>query len=137
MDTPLTAAQLIHRRRTELGISQDEAAKRAGIARRTFQEVESGQRRPMVRTLFKLDTALGLEPGDLAALDTEPDDPALAPIVNELVGMIRSFTGRTTLETARIQLMRLRLAELEGEPDDGSRPATAGDPAETSGPPAR
>lgn len=62
----------IHAKRVGLDLSKSEAASRAGVSRRTWHEIEEGQRPgPSARTLAQLDEVLGLAPGTLFAMSTK------------------------------------------------------------------
>lgn len=64
----LVGAQLaenIERRRTELGISQAECARRAEVSVSEIAVLEAGDRQPLATTLKKVAAALDWEPSDL------------------------------------------------------------------------
>lgn len=62
-------------RRTELGWSQARLARRTGLRRETIVRLERGRRSPNADTVFRLQAALNLEPGDLV-----PAWPEWSPI---------------------------------------------------------
>src|SRR5262249_29830605 len=53
-------AATLRRERTRAGISLTELARRAGIAKSTLSQLESGSGNPSVETLWALGTALGV-----------------------------------------------------------------------------
>jgi transcriptional regulator with XRE-family HTH domain len=68
----------LHRRRLELGLSQEELAYAAGITRSHYQQLEKGHSRPdrsanpSLRTLVALSRVLGVHAADLLPKD-QPD----------------------------------------------------------------
>jgi transcriptional regulator with XRE-family HTH domain len=57
----------LRRLRTEVGLSQEELADRAGVHRTYISSVERGQRNVSLENIFGLATALGVDPRDLIA----------------------------------------------------------------------
>jgi DNA-binding XRE family transcriptional regulator len=53
-------ASLVRGRRTDLELSQDELAKRAGLARKTVIELERGSSTPSIESVLRLVGAFGL-----------------------------------------------------------------------------
>lgn len=53
--------QALRSRRRELGLTQEELGRRAGLAAKHVSRIESGTHEPRVSTLFALISALGLE----------------------------------------------------------------------------
>ena len=66
------------RERERLGLSQRELARKAGVAYKTLQLLESGRHDPRWSTLTKIGSALGLPPASLvsalAGAPTRADD---------------------------------------------------------------
>jgi ribosome-binding protein aMBF1 (putative translation factor) len=62
-----TLAQVLERRRQEVGISQEELSKRAGISRTYLSDIERGLRNISVGTLTKLAAAMAISPSKLLA----------------------------------------------------------------------
>jgi transcriptional regulator with XRE-family HTH domain len=54
-------ATRIRAARTSAGLSQEEAASRAGIGYKRWQEIEGGAANPTIRTLDRIATTLGVE----------------------------------------------------------------------------
>jgi transcriptional regulator with XRE-family HTH domain len=74
METPLTAiARALRRERERVGLSLTELARRAGIAKSTLSQLESGSGNPSVETLWALGVALGVPFSRLV-------DPPTAPV---------------------------------------------------------
>lgn len=67
----MSASQRVIRRRTELGWSQTELAKRAGLHQSTVSEIESGAW-PRDPTKARLAQALGVDPHDVWPLSEAP-----------------------------------------------------------------
>jgi len=68
--------EIIEERRLELGLTKSEAARRAGVSRGTWHEIESGRRAQMLAgTLALFDSALSLERGTLRRLSTRGQRP--------------------------------------------------------------
>lgn len=55
----------LRRRRAEIGISQEELARRAGLNRTYYGEVETGKRNIALLNIEKLSLALGVTPSTL------------------------------------------------------------------------
>jgi ribosome-binding protein aMBF1 (putative translation factor) len=67
-------AQAIYDRRTALGLSQSELAKRAGMTQPAINRLETGTTLPSSRTLFRI--ARALDAGLVVAFDTHLTDAA-------------------------------------------------------------
>lgn len=107
--------QLVRQRRHQLNLSQAGAAHRAGIARRTWYEIELDHRRGSDLTLTAMEKVLGLEPGTLTALHVAPKDDDLAGIRRELVRLIGQLTTREELEQARLDLLRRQYETVKAQ----------------------
>ena len=63
-DAPIMIlAQAIRRERLQSGMSVSDLARRAGVAKSTLSQLESGLGNPSIETLWALATALGSAPG--------------------------------------------------------------------------
>lgn len=58
-------AENLRKVRKQKGISQEELAARAGLDLTTVNELENGNREPMLNTIVKLAKALGVSPKQL------------------------------------------------------------------------
>ena len=58
--SPGQIGRILRERRMELGFSQDEAARRAGVSRPWLSAVENGKTSPQINELLRLAHALGL-----------------------------------------------------------------------------
>jgi transcriptional regulator with XRE-family HTH domain len=58
-------AVVIRRRRTELGLSQEDVAHAMGVATRHYQKLEAGELNPTFMTLLKAAEALEIDPSAL------------------------------------------------------------------------
>lgn len=65
----------LRRAREEVGITQDELAKRSGLHRTSISLLELGKREPRLETIFRLAKGLGMSPG--ALLDRVAREQAL------------------------------------------------------------
>ena len=82
MVAPQTTAhrigQLVQRRRSELGMDQSDLVKAAGVDPKTVRGLEKGTRWPRDASLFRIEVALGLEPGTIKLWRAYPDELAEA-----------------------------------------------------------
>jgi transcriptional regulator with XRE-family HTH domain len=82
---PGTLGARLHALRLRAGLSQQEAAERAGISTRALRDIEHGRVvRPQPRTLRRVAEAFGLSGGEIDELVSlvsaaDPDGPAAAP----------------------------------------------------------
>jgi len=67
----------LQRLRHEATMSQEELARRAGIARPTLSKLEAQQSRARISTVRKLADALGVEPKDLLGPESNESSPPL------------------------------------------------------------
>jgi transcriptional regulator with XRE-family HTH domain len=58
----------IREKREAAGLSVSEAARRAGLHRLHWHQLETGLRDPTVKTIYKIAGALKMKPGDLLNL---------------------------------------------------------------------
>jgi transcriptional regulator with XRE-family HTH domain len=65
-------AARIREERTAAGLSQEEAAARASIGYKRWQQIESGRLNPTVRTLVRIAGALGVELWDIVRPSKRP-----------------------------------------------------------------
>lgn len=80
--TAQVVAKMVERRRVDLGMSRDAAARKAGINRVTWARVESGERIQQVN-LAKVERTLGWEAGHLSAIlagHRDPDADVMASV---------------------------------------------------------
>jgi transcriptional regulator with XRE-family HTH domain len=61
-------AHNLRRIRTQVGLSQEELAYRAGLHRTYISSIERGQRNVSLENIFLIAEALGIEPGELLKL---------------------------------------------------------------------
>ena len=71
-------AERLQERRAELGLSQAELARRAGVSQSSLLRVEEGGRSCTVGTLAKLAKGLGIEPAELLAEIVDRPKPTKA-----------------------------------------------------------
>lgn len=75
--------EAVHKRRSELGISQEELAQRAGLHRTYISDIERGARNPTLKTLSRLAVALELSASKLIRM-AEADRPELCYGQNDI-----------------------------------------------------
>lgn len=120
-EKPLALAARVHRWRIERGLTQDQLAQRAGIARSTLSKIENGLLSPTFEILLKLATGFGVEVSALLRPDTpirlsgrmqmEPAQPAteIAYPNNRFAALAPHLKGRAfqsaivTFTTTRIE----------------------------------
>jgi DNA-binding XRE family transcriptional regulator len=86
-------ATYIRRRRIELDITKAEAARRAGVSRRTWHEVEAGDRTTSTAvTLAQFDQALQLPEGTLWRLTASSTLQAADDLKRRAVALVRSMS---------------------------------------------
>jgi transcriptional regulator with XRE-family HTH domain len=144
--TSLSLADFIRNRRVELDITKSEAARRAGVSRRTWHEVEEGIRITSTAvTLAQFDQALQLLPGTLFSLTTRSVNRQAESLRQRAHDLVRAMTTdeleyfishrgtetvpqllrelteehrRLTREVERLRLFVLPDAVSEKNPDD-------------------
>lgn len=109
-------ARTIRQRRVQLGHSQAHAAEQAGVARRTWYEIELGHRRGSDGTLERMDRVLKLEPGTLRALDVAPasTDDGLAEERAAVFELILELTAEQVTDLRR-HVLRMRVKAMQAE----------------------
>lgn len=85
-------AEYIHRRRVELDLTKAEAARRAGLSRRTWHLVETGERTDSTAvTLSQFDQALQLPEGTLWELSAKSTIQAAKTLRQQAIALVRSM----------------------------------------------
>src|SRR6266403_1553091 len=69
-------AQRIRERARELGLSDAEVARRAGLSQRRYGYYATGEREPNLATLIRICEVLGATPNDLLLLSGKPPPPS-------------------------------------------------------------
>jgi transcriptional regulator with XRE-family HTH domain len=119
LDAEITAAETIARtvrqRRTQLGLTQGEAAGLAGLSRRSWSQIELGRREGRDSTLVAVEEAIQLPAGSLLALRREPRDNELAVLKRQLVDMIHELTSVQLVKQVRADVLRRQLAAIQAE----------------------
>ena len=122
----MSLGEYIRDRRVALDITKSEAARRAGVSRRTWHEVEEGQRTASTAvTLSQFDQALQLPEGTLYAMtarSTSQRTEGLRQRAAELVRAmtteeLEAFVESNGIHTVRDMFDQLRadIAELRSE----------------------
>jgi transcriptional regulator with XRE-family HTH domain len=119
IDTRAAIGEFIHRRRLALDITKSEAARRAGVSRRTWHEIEEGQRSmSSAETLALLDQALQQEEGTLYGMTSKPLDKRVEQLRRQAVDLISSLSlaelelAVDTMTTSSAGSIRADLDEL-------------------------
>lgn len=104
-------------RRKELGLSQTEAAQRAGMSLRAYQNFESGQTKPQEDNLDGIIRALGLaEEQEVIAEETRSEWPRDVQVYLDMVGAYLA----TLDDETRIQWMREQTRKIFVPREDNS-----------------
>lgn len=116
-----TLANFVRNRRVELDLTKAEAARRAGVSRRTWNEVEYGHRTTSSAvTLSQFDQALQLKEGTLFAMSADAVLVRVRALRAEMLERVRKMsaeqmesflTGTSTATAAVEEVVRLN-AEL-------------------------
>lgn len=137
-----TIGEFIRERRLALDLTKSEAAQRAGVARRTWHDIEDDKRTATELTLRQFDQALQLPEGTLWAMTAQSANQQIEALRQRAVTIVYGMTtGRLQefVETsggvdslrAELQAIRATVEELRsmfGDPPSGSsvrRPAAA------------
>ena len=95
----------IREARDSLGFSLEEAAFRADISRTQFSRIERGISFPSVTTLCRVEKALQLPKGSLAALTITPDESELAtfeyPLKSEDIDRLKTKKNLSIVVSVR------------------------------------
>lgn len=145
-------AELIYAKRELLGLTKSAAARRAGLSRETWFQLEKGQRvETRAGTLDRIDVALDWPPGTLRGLLGR--GPVMTPTVeptptsvdqlwrNRAAAVLATLSGNQLMLVTRYA----ELVSLHGMLDDdihtrvasdagGVQPAVEGDPGTAGGP---
>lgn len=106
MDTPMKQA------REKRGLTQEVVAKRAGMSRSHYAEIESGKKPFNSLKAIKIAAALEIEPGDLYPAGERPADAAEKEEFMELLDQLGRTRFEKLLQEARDQV---RLEDLDRE----------------------
>lgn len=112
-----SVAQVVRRRRLELGLSQAAAAELAGVSRKTWCDVELGYRRGGDDTLALMTAVLQL-PASLTEIAVDIPSPRsgpapeLGPLRQEVIDLIL-LLPREELEQARVAILRRKVERLQ------------------------
>ena len=106
--------QRLRRRARELGLSDAEIARRAGLTTTRYGHYVSDYREPDLVTFGRICGVLGITPNHLLAFEAEPDgmEAARALVVHSAAVM-----DAATLETAAKVMQALAISSLRVEPD--------------------
>lgn len=126
--------ETIRNARVALRLNKSDAAVRAGISRRTWHEIEAGQRPTSTpQTLAAIDRVLGFREGTLWGMTAQAADIETQQLLDEAIEIVRQMSGdREQLEafvrSAGRESVHARLDELERQlaalrAADGDRPA--------------
>jgi transcriptional regulator with XRE-family HTH domain len=112
-------AQRIRERARELGLSDAEVARRAGLSERRYSYYATGEREPNLATLVAICGVLAATPNDLLLPEAKP--PALSDR-DRLIARISAATNDLTLDDLDLAACQLEcLSAHRGDPNP--RPA--------------
>lgn len=92
-------------RTKELGISQADVARRAGLSERRYSNYVTGRREPDLATLVRIAVVLQTTPDKLLSLGT--DDPASEPLARQRIRAAISVLSAEDLERVAIMVEAL------------------------------
>lgn len=103
------------RRREQLGISQIELARQAGVDPKTLRSLETGAREIQIKSRAAIVAALGWPPGALDRVRSgdEPDSPPVRP--NSVDSIVETVLSKEGANPTPQQLRELRKALEESE----------------------
>jgi transcriptional regulator with XRE-family HTH domain len=87
-----TLARRLQERARQLGISNAEAARRAGLEERRYAHYVAGRREPDLVTLVRIASALGTSPNWMLGVSTITSDPELADFIERFVNAANGMT---------------------------------------------
>ena len=98
---PLQFGRQVQRRRKDMGISQEELARQAGLSRNYISIIERGEATNVsMRTISGIALALGTEPREL--VDSDNQDPSLIPPALRQLALADGLSYETVDRLARI-----------------------------------
>ncbi|MDQ0560496.1 transcriptional regulator with XRE-family HTH domain [Rhizobium mesoamericanum] len=87
-----TLAKRLQERARQLGISNAEAARRAGLEERRYAHYVSGRREPDLITLVRIASALGTSPNWMLGVSTITGDPDVADFIERFANAANGMT---------------------------------------------
>jgi transcriptional regulator with XRE-family HTH domain len=94
LDDAQAIGRLVRSRRLALDMTKSEAARRASVSRRTWHEIEEGQRSTTTaETLVLFDQVLGLEEGFLLAMTAKGRNAEVEQLRRRLAELARHMTS--------------------------------------------
>lgn len=101
----------LRERARQLGISNAEAARRAGLDERRYAHYASGRRQPNLQTLLTISNSLGTTPNWLlGVVSNDEKDAAKAELVERFKNAARAMTAEQ-LETFIIQAEAIAISK--------------------------
>lgn len=91
-DMTMKFAKALHNRRKELGLSQEELAKKVGTRKQVVSKYELGQRSPKVEMANAFAEALGTTLDELLEVEKEEQTIIEDPEINIVSGMMETMT---------------------------------------------
>jgi DNA-binding XRE family transcriptional regulator len=118
-------------RRSELGLTQTDLARAAGVGMRTIQNLEAGKRlQPIIRT--KIERALGWEPGEFRRIAEQDQPVSLTPrsLRREIMknGDLTSEEKEAVIEAIEAALRAEHADPAPGAAGERRRPASLSGP---------
>lgn len=100
-------AKNLKARAQELGISNAEAARRAGISERRYGNYVTGYRQPDLQTLVRIAAALHCTPNDLLGVAGDQQDNSDAGRLRREIAAAIAVLNQRHLETLLVQVRAL------------------------------
>lgn len=97
-------AQRIRERARELGLSDAEVARRAGLSERRYGYYATGEREPNLVTLIKICEVLAASPNDLLLTEAKPPSQSARDRVLSRIGAAINALNIAELELAACQI---------------------------------
>lgn len=117
-----TLAEVVTRRREELGLTKSDLARRAGVTRSTIHEIENGARHKLQPATYRhLDSALQWDPGTLQRMTT-------TTMLLETKSMVAQIQSRLApIQASRVEALAELLLEVGRRLDSLEEKLTYGD----------
>ena len=119
----------LRKRAEELGISNAEVARRAGLSKRRYGNYVSGRREPDLATLIRIASVLATAPNDLLterSSASTPDDLVRQRAIAALTALPRDDLERVTVMLEALAATRTLQPEVNLFKADSSRPPPFG-----------
>lgn len=110
---------MVRERRIALDLTKAEAARRAGVSRRTWHEIEDGQRATSsAETLAQIDQVLDLPEGTLFAMTSRSAHDKIEALRQQAIDLVRLMSSdelQVFVDTHGVETVQTLLARLEAQ----------------------